>query len=70
MNKHFCTCHTEECPKHPKHHNEGCDPCIEKNLKLGEIPACFWQNVANVKGETQWSAEHFAGFVLEQRANT
>ena len=68
MKTHFCSCEEFACSKHPYNHTEGCDPCIEKNLKLGEVPACFWYNVSNVKGETQWSADHFATFVTEERA--
>jgi len=67
MKKHFCTCHVLACPEHPNNHNEGCDPCIRKNLKLGEVPACFWLNLSQVKGETEWSAENFAKFVVEER---
>lgn len=68
MKKHFCTCHVVECPKHPTNHAEGCDPCIEKNLELGEVPACFWFNVPKVKGTSEWSADNFAKFVAEERA--
>jgi len=67
MEKHFCTCHVQDCPAHPNNHDEGCDPCIKKNLKLGEIPACFWLNLPKIQGETEWSAENFAKFVIEER---
>ena len=68
MKKHFCTCHVVACSKHPNNHNEGCDPCIEKNLELGEVPACFWLNVSKMQGKTEWCAENFAKFVIEERA--
>ena len=37
----FCTCITISCPLHPTKHDKGCTPCIQKNLKLKEIPTCF-----------------------------
>ena len=63
----FCTCTVFDCKAHPRNHNDGCDPCIKKNLELGEVPACFWNNVAAVKGTTDYSAENFAKFVMEKR---
>ena len=66
MTKHFCTCPALECSSHPHNHGGGCDPCIKKNLELGEIPACFWGNVSHVIGTTEYSAENFAKFVLEK----
>ena len=67
MAKHFCTCPVSECPYHPNNQDGGCDLCIKKNLELGEIPACFWENVSHVAGTTKYSAENFARFVLEKR---
>ena len=64
MSVHFCSCEYLNCSLHPSNHNEGCDPCIKKNLGLGEIPACFWKNESNVKGTTPYSAEQFAKFVM------
>ena len=63
----FCTCTVFDCLAHPKNHQEGCDPCIIKNLGLGEIPSCFWENVSKVTGTTEYSAEKFARFVTERR---
>ena len=37
----FCTCNDYDCPFNPVNHNEGCTPCIAKNLKEREIPSCF-----------------------------
>ncbi|MCL1993434.1 MAG: DUF6485 family protein [Spirochaetes bacterium] len=69
MEKHFCTCQTTDCPSHPGNHNEGCDLCIQKNLKLGEIPACFWINITNgVIGQTEYSVENFTKFYLANKA--
>ena len=67
MEKHFCTCTVLNCTSHPQNHDGGCDPCIIKNLQLGEVPACFWGNVSCVTGTTEYSAENFAKFVLEKR---
>ena len=48
MNKnHFCTCKDTKCKLNPKNHNEGCDPCIKKCLKEGEIPSCFFIDVSD-----------------------
>ena len=71
MEKHFCTCRVFECPHHPCNHNSGCDACILKNLNLGEIPACFWNNVSNgVTGATEWSMVNFANFCLKHVASS
>ena len=67
MEKHFCTCPDLKCPAHPKTHDKGCDPCIKKNLEFGEIPACFWGNVSNVTGTTDYSAKKFAEFVIKKQ---
>lgn len=38
----FCTCKNLKCPLHPTKHEKGCAPCISKNLRLQEIPNCFF----------------------------
>ncbi|MCL1998448.1 MAG: DUF6485 family protein [Turicibacter sp.] len=68
MNTHFCTCTVLECPHHPQNNQAGCDDCIRKNLKLGEIPSCFWQN--EIIGETEYSARNFAKKLLESQENS
>ena len=35
----MCTCTNMGCPNHPRNHDRGCTPCIEKNLTRHEIPA-------------------------------
>ena len=68
MENHFCTCTVTQCSEHPFNTQKGCDPCIQKNLKLGEIPACFWYNVKNgVIGKTEYSVENFTKFYLENK---
>jgi hypothetical protein len=69
MQKHFCTCTVTQCTSHPDNHKEGCDPCIQKNLKLGEIPACFWINISKVCGETEYSVEKFTQYYLDYKNN-
>ena len=68
MEKHFCTCTVTQCSEHPLNNNQGCNSCIQKNLKLGEIPACFWHNITNgVVGKTEYSVENFTKFYLENK---
>jgi hypothetical protein len=69
MEKHFCTCTAVQCPNHPSNQDKGCDPCIQKNLKLGEISACFWSNISNgVIGNTDYSVEKFIQFYFDHKA--
>lgn len=51
--KEFCTCPVEKCPRHPKNHNGGCDPCILDNLKRGKMPACFYRVVSDDVSEVR-----------------
>ncbi|MCL2065441.1 MAG: DUF6485 family protein [Candidatus Cloacimonetes bacterium] len=67
MERHFCSCKQVECEKHPNNHDKGCDPCILKNLELGEIPTCFWINITNVIGKTDYSVENFTKFYLDHK---
>lgn len=45
MEKHFCTCPVEKCPKHPANHGDGCDRCIQDNLQKSKMPTCFFRAV-------------------------
>lgn len=38
----FCTCTNHKCKLHPRNHDKGCAPCIEKNLKTKELPSCYF----------------------------
>ena len=68
MSKHFCTCTIEDCPHHPSHHGDGCDPCIKKNLQSGEIPMCFYLSVSqDVDGLTEFTVESFVKFYLKHK---
>ena len=42
---HFCTCQNTACRCHPANHDQGCSLCIEKELRKGEIPSCFFNLV-------------------------
>ncbi len=44
----FCPCKNQNCPVHPTKHDQGCSPCISKNLRLKEFPNCFSDLVKNV----------------------
>ena len=68
MEKHFCNCPAESCPHHPAVHSDGCDPCIKKNLKQGEIPACFFLSISeDVADLTEFSVESFVKFYLKHK---
>ena len=41
----FCSCTNLACPLHPTKHDKGCAPCIQKNLRLKEMPNCFFNLV-------------------------
>ena len=41
----FCTCEDTNCPLHPSNHDKGCNLCIAKNLKKGEMPTCFFKKI-------------------------
>lgn len=68
MSGHFCPCKDTDCPLHPLKHGGGCDLCIRKNLKQGEIPACFFRAVSeNLDGLEDYTFESFARFYLRTR---
>ena len=43
--KELCTCKNTKCKLHPLNHDMGCTPCIEKNLKMDEMPNCFFDKI-------------------------
>jgi len=66
----FCTCPTLECPHHPQNQNEGCTPCIEKNLRKHEIPACFWFKIETAGGaEGKYTFQKFAEEIMTAEDN-
>ncbi len=62
--KEFCTCRDTQCPLHPINHKNGCDLCIQKNLKLGEIPSCFFNKVGDSSKLSSFYYKDFANLVL------
>ena len=57
----FCTCPDLSCKHHPSKHKEGCTPCIEKNLRDHEIPACFWFKLGTKGGvDSEYTFAKFA----------
>lgn len=61
----FCTCENFDCPIHPIKHDKGCAPCIAKNLKLGEIPNCFFKLVDEGNKRADDKFADFAKCVFE-----
>lgn len=69
MGQHFCTCKASNCKYHPLNHSEGCDLCIKKNLKFGEIPSCFWLQISdNISDYPTYTYADFADFFQKHRA--
>lgn len=64
----FCTCKNFDCPLHPTKHDKGCTPCISKNLRLKEIPSCFFNLVKNSKNRTGDTFEDFAQLLLAENS--
>ena len=68
MKLHFCNCPVEKCPRHPRNHSNGCDPCIQDNLKKGKMPACFFLAVSDdVSDVNNFSMESFVEFFLKHK---
>ena len=63
----FCTCVNLACPLHPSRHDRGCEPCIAKNLKLREIPSCFFQLVDPDGKRSGDTFEDFAAWIAGRR---
>lgn len=68
MEKHFCNCPELECKNHPSNHTNGCDPCIVKNLKQGEIPSCFFLSISKeIDDLDKFTYESFVDFFIKHR---
>lgn len=63
----FCTCKNESCSLHPSKHDKGCAPCIQKNLRLKEIPNCFFHLVEGAEKREADGFRDFAQLVLAQK---
>lgn len=59
-----CTCTNFKCGLHPTNHDKGCTPCIEKNLRMKEIPSCYFNLVDPEHKRTNDYFEDFAKCVL------
>lgn len=66
----FCTCENLDCPLHPTKHDKGCAPCIAKNLKLGEIPNCFFHKVKGAERRGGDTFRDFAEILLANEPKT
>ena len=64
----FCTCTHRSCKLHPANHDGGCSPCIEKNLKTGESPACYFNLLRHPEQRENDSILAYAKAVLEEAA--
>lgn len=64
----LCTCGNLSCPLHPTRHDQGCTPCINKNLRLREIPNCFFNQVPHAQARSGDSYGDFARLVLAAEA--
>lgn len=60
----FCTCQNRNCPLHPTKHNKGCAPCIRKNLRLKEVPNCFFNLAGHAGTRAGDSFEDFAKWMI------
>lgn len=57
------------CPLHPTKHDKGCAPCIAKNLRLQEVPNCFFHQVSGSEGRKGDSFADFAEAVIAAQAD-
>lgn len=62
----FCTCKNFACPLHPTKHEQGCAPCIAKNLKLKEVPTCFFNLVDSEHKRADDKFEDFAKCIFSK----
>ena len=66
--KHFCTCKDTNCKLNPRNHDHGCDPCVTKCLKEGEIPSCFFRAISeDLSGVDDFTYEGFTNFFLKHK---
>lgn len=69
-NKHFCTCTDTKCKLNPHNHSHGCDLCIKKCLKEGEIPSCFFKAINDdISNTDDFTYKGFSDFVLKYEKN-
>lgn len=59
----LCTCENYKYPLHPRNQKQGCTPCIEKNLKMKEIPNCYFKIVDHNNKRCGDTFEDFAKII-------
>lgn len=64
----FCSCKNLKCLLHPTKHDDGCSPCINKNLKLKEVPNCFFDLVDGSELRSGDSFEDFVDIIQKSRS--
>jgi len=69
-NTKLCTCPVPDCEHHPSKHGGSCNPCIVKNLKNCEIPACFWDKIGKPDCGSPYTIHKFAEAVNSYSAQT
>ena len=62
----YCSCEDHDCPLNPRNHDRGCEPCVRKCLKEGEIPSCFFNAVGSAREAGAYTYRDFAHYVLLQ----
>ncbi len=64
----FCTCGDAACPLNPRNHDKGCDLCIQKCLRLRELPSCFFKLVnPDISGLDEFTLGSFVKFYQENQ---
>lgn len=63
----FCSCKNMDCPLHHTKHDKGCTPCISKNLRLKEIPNCFFDLIDGAESREGDSFEDFTKLILSDK---
>ena len=66
--KELCTCKNTKCKLHPQNHDMGCTPCIEKNLKMDEMPNCFFDKIDPEHKRKGTKTKDYAEFLLKGEA--
>lgn len=61
----LCTCKNTKCKLHQINHDLGCTPCIEKNLKMDEMPNCFFDKIDPEHKRKGTKTKDYAEFLLK-----
>lgn len=62
--KTFCTCPDTECPFNPVNHDQGCTPCMEHNIELGEMPSCLINKAGLERRREGYDIEEYSRCVV------